>query len=315
VSTPATTVDAPPKAPLTPARPGLSFATVDDIIADIANLRRSWRKSSGEWSLGQIAWHCAVPLERVLSQPVPTRTEQTPEEAANFRKFQEMIAGRAERQLTAPPFMQPPVDADDADVDRVLGLLAKLNAYPHSHVTMYNNGPVPIGEYVAFQLGHFAHHLSQLAPSTVVRRKGLTFASPDDVIADVRRLQKGYEQAGNWNLNHVAWHLDQSTRFRFKPGPFPPTTPEQDARKPVLDKLLATGKLPDGIPVPDPIRPPADAGPEAIERLVEAMEMLKAFKGEFWPHRLFGQMSDEQSRRILMIHSAHHLSYQVPTHG
>jgi hypothetical protein len=307
-------VDAP-KLPLTPARPGLKFATIDDVIADIKTLRPSWRKGAGEWSLGQVAWHTAVPLERILSQPAPTRTEQTPEEATNLANFTTFIDGRKEKQLTAPPFMQPPVDSDDADVDRVLGLLERLKAYPHSHITMFNSGPVPVGVFVNFQLSHFAHHLSQLAPSAVVRRKDLKFASPDDVIADVRRLQKGYGQAGNWNLYQIAWHLDQSTRFRFKPGPFPPNTPEQDARKPVFEKLMATGKLPDGIPVPDPIRPPADAGPDSIDRLVEAMEMLKAFKGEFWPHRLFGQMTDEQSRRILMIHGAHHLSYLVPTHG
>jgi hypothetical protein len=136
--------------------------------------------------------------------------------------------------------------------------------------------------------------------------------SVDDAIADVRTLCKGYAQAGNWTLEQVCWHLNFATRMRMKPGPFEPNTPEQDARAPIFAKVLAEGKLPPGLVAPDTMVPPTDADSSAVTQLVDALEKLKSFPGPFAPHRLFGHMSDADSRRQILIHAAHHLSYLAP---
>jgi hypothetical protein len=58
----------------------------------------------------------------------------------------------------------------------------------------------------------------------------------------------------------MAWHLNQAVQQRMKPGPHAAETPEQTARKPLLQHVLAmNGYLPDGITAPDPMQPPADA--------------------------------------------------------
>jgi hypothetical protein len=112
----------------------------------------------------------------------------------------------------------------------------------------------------------------------------------------------------------MAWHLNQATMGRMKPGPHADDTPEQIGRRPLLQQVLATnGYLPDGIAAPDPLQPPADAPESVIDDLVASLRQLKSYKGEIAPHRLFGRIPDVDARRLNLIHCAHHLSYLTPT--
>ncbi|MCC6424161.1 MAG: DUF1569 domain-containing protein [Phycisphaerales bacterium] len=144
------------------------------------------------------------------------------------------------------------------------------------------------------------------------RRQTLKFNTEDDVIADVQKLRKGYQQAGAWNLPQVCWHLNVSVQTRMKPGPFPPNTPEQDARKAQIQQILAAGRLPDGIPAPEASVPPPDAGDAAIETLLASLQTFKTFTGRIPPHRIFGNLNDADARKLNLIHCAHHLSYLSP---
>lgn len=144
-------------------------------------------------------------------------------------------------------------------------------------------------------------------------RRELNFNSEDDVIAAVSELRRGYAQAGGWSLPQMCAHLDKSVQFRMQPGPFPPTTPEQKARASQLRKTLASGRLPDGIVAPDPMMPPADCGDEAIDAFIATLTRFKTFPGPIAPHRIFGELSDADARRLNLIHCAHHLSYLTPT--
>jgi len=143
-------------------------------------------------------------------------------------------------------------------------------------------------------------------------RPNLGFDTIDDAIADLHRLRDGYAQGGNWTLAQVCWHLNVATRARMRVGPFEPNTPDQDARAPVFAKILAEGRLPEGLVAADTMVPPADADPTSVAQFVEALERLKAHPGPFAPHRLFGHMNDDDSRRQILIHSAHHLRYLLP---
>ena len=149
------------------------------------------------------------------------------------------------------------------------------------------------------------------APAT--RRTHLDFASEDEVIADVNRLRRGCTQAGAWSLPQVCYHLDKATQLRMQPGPFPPTTPEQEARRETFRNIMATGRLPDGIQAPDAMQPPPDCGDAAIDAFIATLERFKRFSGPIAPHRLFGHLSDADARRLNRIHYAHHLSYLAPT--
>jgi hypothetical protein len=134
------------------------------------------------------------------------------------------------------------------------------------------------------------------------------------VIADVQRLRRGYKRVGAWSLPQMAWHLNQAVLARMKPGPHAADTPEQTARRPLLQHvLMMNGYLPDGISAPDPMVPPADAPESAVDDLIASLKQLKAYRGEIAPHRLFGHIPDAEARKLNRIHCAHHLSYLTPT--
>ena len=145
------------------------------------------------------------------------------------------------------------------------------------------------------------------------RRTALRFGSEDDVIAEVNRLRRGCAQAGAWSLAQICCHLDKSVQSRMQPGPFPPTTPEQAARRDQFLQVLSSGRLPDGLPAPDTMMPPPACGDDAIDAFLATLERFKRFPGPIAPHRLFGQLADADARKLNLIHCAHHLSYLTPT--
>jgi hypothetical protein len=133
------------------------------------------------------------------------------------------------------------------------------------------------------------------------------------LIADVRRLREaGYERCGKWSLEQACWHLNRIMRSMMKPGHKYPNTPEQDATRPMLQQVMASGALPSGIEAPEMVRPPAEVPPSAVDEFLETNEALKTFAGEFATHRLFGNVSPEEIQKLHLIHSAHHFSHLVP---
>ena len=144
-------------------------------------------------------------------------------------------------------------------------------------------------------------------------RRRLNFNSEDEVIADVKRLRRGYTQAGAWSLPKMCAHLEKSVRYRMQPGPFPPNTQEQDARGAMFEQIMVSGRLPDAIEAPPTMLPPDDCRDEAVDVFLAVMEEFKRFPGPIAPHRLFGRLSDSDARRLNLIHCAHHLSYLTPT--
>lgn len=151
-----------------------------------------------------------------------------------------------------------------------------------------------------------------MSAPTQPQRRYLNFGDIDQVIAEIRRLRKGYVKAGNWSLPQICWHLDAAIQARMQPGPFPPNTPEQDARRPAFEQVLATGRLPEGIVAPEPMVPPPDCGDAAIDACLQRLEQFKRFAGPIAPHRIFGHLKDDEARRLNLIHCAHHLGFLVP---
>lgn len=144
------------------------------------------------------------------------------------------------------------------------------------------------------------------------QRRKLHFRSEDEVILDIETLRRGYTRHGNWTLAQICNHLDKGIQSRMKPGPFPPNTPEQDARRTMAQTILSTGTLPEGIGAPDFMQPPADSGEESIDACIGRLREFKTFAGPIAPHRLFGHLPDDEARKLNLIHCAHHLSFLTP---
>jgi hypothetical protein len=291
----------------------LSFANEDEIISEIDRLRAAGYEKGGNWTLAMICYHIGAGTEPVLRPPA--NTTPTPEQVAMQNRFIEPILATAKPPpgMTPPPRMMPSETCGDADIEKLKATLAKLKAYPHSHVDFGPFGPVPIEVMRKLTLLHAAHHLGFLQPERAARREGLQFKSDDDVIAEVNRLRRGYTQAGAWSLPQVCYHLDKATQLRMQPGPFPPTTAEQAARREQLHNVLATGRLPEGLQAPSPMQPPPGCGDAAIDAFIVTLERFANFPGPIAPHRLFGQLIDADARRMNRIHCAHHLSHLTPT--
>lgn len=288
----------------------LNFKSEDEAIAEIDRLRVGGYTQGRNWSLPMACWH----LSRGGLTP-PTSNTPTPEQAGRKQGFIDLIltTGKPPPGFEAPPEMTPRPDCGD---DAVLGfrkMLADLKSYPHPFVDFGPFGPVPIEQVRKLTLMHASHHLSFLEPKqTGTRRQGLSYASEDEVIEDVKRLRRGYAQAGSWNLPQACAHLDKAVQFRMQPGPFPPDTPEQAKNKEKIPGILAAGAIPEGIKAPEPMLPPADCGEKSIDDFLVTIEKYKRFPGPTAPHRIFGALAEADARRLNLIHCAHHLSYLTP---
>jgi hypothetical protein len=144
----------------------------------------------------------------------------------------------------------------------------------------------------------------------------LHFETAQQVIDDVTHLRAaGYSKSGSWSLPQICWHLHATTSFIMRPGPHPEPTPEQLANRARLHSILSTNQLPAGIQAPDAVTPPPDAPDSAVDDFLATLDRLQSFPGPFAPHRLFGRLSNDEARRLVLIHSAHHLSHLVPHQG
>jgi hypothetical protein len=149
-------------------------------------------------------------------------------------------------------------------------------------------------------------------------RRELNYNTPAEAIADVERLRgSACDRCGNWSLEQACWHLNIATKSVMDGGsaPHTPNTPEQDAMRPMLEQVFATGKLRSGIQGPPKAMPSADVPPGAVDDFIATLRRLESFKGPFGAHRLFGNITDDEMRRLALIHAAHHLSHFVPTDG
>ena len=295
----------------------------DRVLDDVAILRRGPYTSLGRWSLPQVCRHLSVAMESAVS--VAASGQQTPEQADAWRQFMAVVfspAGLPPGRPLPNPALEPPADCGDADCGdaeyaRLTAAIQLLVNHPHSHVSSPRFGPVPTADARRFHLAHANHHLSFLRPATA-RRFGLEYPDVPAALADVAALRRAYVRTGNWNLAQVAYHVAASLRSRMTPGDFPPDTPEQLGRRPLLDRVLSTNEIPTGLTAPDTATPPPDltddspAGQAAVDDLVTQLNRFAAYLGPFAPHRLFGHMTPQQNVRHQLVHAAHHLSHLVP---
>jgi hypothetical protein len=288
----------------------LTFSSIDNVIADVNRLRHGYEQV-GAWSLPQTCWHLVYPIDH--STPNAQPRELTAEQK-HAQGFLDMIAekGWPEQRIEAGKVMLPPSNPEPGVVDHLIEALRGLRTLGSTTVDAFIFGPVAADRLTKFFLAHAAHHLSFLVPTTH-RREGLRFADESAVMEDVKRLRKGYAQIGHWSLPQVCWHLATTVHWSIRPGPFPPTTPEQIAARPKLDAILAGADLPSGLIAPEQFLPPADATDAEIDRFAAALETARNYPGPFAPHRIFGELKPDEARQMRLRHAAHHLSFLIPT--
>jgi len=153
-----------------------------------------------------------------------------------------------------------------------------------------------------------------------VERRKLSFATLDEVVGDAENLlAKGYERAGNWDLAQVAGHL--ANWLSYPVEGFPKVTlvlrpvawlVRTTAGKRMRDGIIANGFKPGTRTVPETV-PVAGGNPaDAVARLRQAAERLKAHTGPIVPSPLFGPMDKDTAVRLQLRHCEHHLSFLVP---
>lgn len=143
----------------------LNFANEDEMLVDLARLRKGYRKL-GNWTLPMTSRHLAIVIERSLMPPAsPT---PTPEQAARKAAFVDVLlkTRRPPAGFTPPPDIMPTPECDDAEIARLEEACRRLKAYPHALVLMGPFGPVPIDEFREITLMHSAHHLALLIPTS-----------------------------------------------------------------------------------------------------------------------------------------------------
>ncbi len=155
-------------------------------------------------------------------------------------------------------------------------------------------------------------------------RRELRFDTLDDARRDVRHLLAvGYDKAGNWGLGQACYHLAVWVRYPIDGFPALPRWQRPLAwaiRNTVgpayTRRVMASGKVPRGIPAPLDTAPPAEfADPEGVARYEAQLDRLRDYHGV--PHRspLLGQLDNAELKTLSCVHAAHHLSFLVPKHA
>lgn len=147
-----------------------------------------------------------------------------------------------------------------------------------------------------------------------MNRRSLDFHSFDKVIADLDRLQTGYEKGGNWSLGQVCNHLGIFVRGSLDGF----TTPRPPWLLRLIGPLLVRRMLkkramPVGIKVPAHFQP--KDGTEDAREVQDLKDLLQRFdqhRGPVHPSPL-AKMSYDTWRDLHLIHCAHHLSFLHPT--
>lgn len=144
-------------------------------------------------------------------------------------------------------------------------------------------------------------------------RRTLRFGSFDEIMPDVERLLQGHETVGQWSLAQICHHLATIMRRVVDLPASTPVDPSKLLGEEQKQKVLETGLIPEGLPLPAELAPVDAPGErEAAEELRQAIAHYQASPGPAAPHRLFGPLTKAEWDRLQCIHCAHHLSFAVP---
>jgi Protein of unknown function (DUF1569) len=145
-------------------------------------------------------------------------------------------------------------------------------------------------------------------------RRTMSFSSLAEVMPEVDRLLAGHRTVGHWTLGQICNHL--SGGIIGSVDGFPGRLPwivRKTIGPLIVRSILKTGRMREGVKLPDPYRPKpgVDARAEA-ESLRAAIRFFGTHAGPFADHPLSGPLTRENWERLHCIHCAHHLSFALP---
>ena len=145
-------------------------------------------------------------------------------------------------------------------------------------------------------------------------RRTLRFASIDEILPEVERLQDGHTTVGSWSLAEICNHIAAAMRLAVDMPASTQHDPSLRFSDEAIERVFADGQIPEGLPRPPPVSSLEPLGEtEAVDLLREAIAYYKDSGGPRAPHRYFGPLSKERWDRLQCIHCAHHLSFAIPT--
>ena len=162
--------------------------------------------------------------------------------------------------------------------------------------------------------------MSTVAPT----RRELRFETLDDAQRDVRHLAAvGYDRAGNWSLGQACYHLAIWVRYPLDGFPALPRWQRPLAwaiRNTVAPaytrRVMASGKVPTGIPAPLGTVPPATVNDsDGVTQYESQLNRLRDYQGVPHCSPLLGTLSNAELKTLSCVHAAHHLSFLVPKHA
>jgi hypothetical protein len=145
------------------------------------------------------------------------------------------------------------------------------------------------------------------------KRRNLRFDRLQDVPTDVQTLiDRGHQTVGQWSLAQICNHLSTSIGYSLDgfPGRSAPWLFRQTLGRLLRRRMLTTGRILRGMPIPDRFQPPDTSNPrEALTNLSTAIDRFLTSAAPLQPHPLFGPFRHDQWERFHCVHCAHHLSF------
>ncbi|WP_165219910.1 DUF1569 domain-containing protein [Aquisphaera insulae] len=151
-----------------------------------------------------------------------------------------------------------------------------------------------------------------------VDRRPLAFRSLADVMPEVDRLLLGgYTPSGRWSLGQICQHLARTMQSSLEgeAGRFPRIF-RRTIGAFIARRVIARGRMPEGIPLPRSGALTPQDGPEdraEAEALRGAIRYFAGLPDTPIEHPVFGPLSRHQFEQLQCIHCAHHLSFLRPT--
>jgi hypothetical protein len=151
----------------------------------------------------------------------------------------------------------------------------------------------------------------------MAERRALTIDQLSQVMPEVDRLLEGYTRAGAWSLGQACQHLTKTLTLTVEglSGRMPWLV-RRTVGAVVRRRLLARGRMPEGVKIRPEWGLAPDAGPDdraEAEALRAALAHYGGQSGSFPEHPFFGPLTRAEWDRLHCIHCAHHLSFLLPT--
>ncbi|MBI1247844.1 DUF1569 domain-containing protein [bacterium] len=153
--------------------------------------------------------------------------------------------------------------------------------------------------------------------SDKLSRRELHLETFEDVLKEARSLSRvGYHRVAKWSLGQICDHVSMfmnASLDGFPPAPFYASLIRPFARMMYLSKMLRNERMPAKLPTLKTLTPDEWAADDvAMPRLEAAIARVQDPNAQFVASPIFGELTDEQWRKVHLWHCQHHLEFLIP---